>query len=125
MGEQGTQGPVGPRGPQGQVGNQGPVGEQGPPGADGVTGYEVVLELSAINTSPAKTIVAFCPPGKQVLGGGINGVPGNGHISVSAPNHGGVEINGVLQCDRYEGRAIVETGESWRLQVMAICANVG
>ena len=125
VGEQGPQGPVGPPGPQGPVGNQGPVGEQGPPGADGVTGYEVVLELSEINTSPTKAIVAFCPPGKQVLGGGINGIPGSGRIFVSAPNHGGVEIDGVLQWDRYEGRVVVETGESWRLQVVAVCANVG
>jgi hypothetical protein len=56
----------GPRGPQGEPG---PKGEQGPPG---LSGYEVVGTATA-NVDPLDyaQITAYCPTGKNVLGGGF------------------------------------------------------
>lgn len=101
----------------------GPVGPPGPPGPSGVSGYEVVLAVSLNDAEPFKRVHAFCPPGKKVVGGGVNGVPVNegGRLINSSPNHQGEVVNGDLRWNNWEGAAHVTTGEFWRLQVMAIC----
>jgi hypothetical protein len=57
------------QGPPGQRGEQGDQGEQGPPG---LSGYEVVYTATA-NVDPLDyaQITAYCPTGKNVLGGGF------------------------------------------------------
>ena len=73
-GPQGPQGPAGPQGPEGPVGPQGPEGPAGADGVDGVSGYEVVSKvlLGPLAAGEATgDIVANCPAGKKVLGGGV------------------------------------------------------
>jgi hypothetical protein len=71
----------GPRGPQGEPGLE---GEQGPPG---LSGYEMV-DTATANVDPLDyaQITAYCPTGKNVLGGGffIN-VLGTLEVVESAP----------------------------------------
>jgi hypothetical protein len=55
------------QGPQGPAGSQGPAGPQGPAG---VSGLERVAVMSAINSDNFKEVVADCPAGKTVTGGG-------------------------------------------------------
>jgi len=60
----------------GQSGPPGIPGTDGAPGVDGldgVSGYEVVTETLPIPPQPLQgtgTLAAFCPAGKQVIGGG-------------------------------------------------------
>jgi hypothetical protein len=60
---------VGPPGPQGPVGPQGSPGPQGP---SGISGYEVVVHGSGFQTQPAVRVIAECPAGKKLVGGGVS-----------------------------------------------------
>ena len=94
QGEQGPQGPVGavgpkgplgpigpagaagPQGPQGPAGLQGPTGPQGPVGPGGFSAVEMVhndVWYDVLDTQ--KTVVAQCPAGKKILGGGFSFAP--------------------------------------------------
>lgn len=94
QGEQGPVGPVGPQGPQGDQGEQGPAGTQGPAGqtgpqgpagppgeAGGMSGYEVVSNTESFQAlggsfsslDDEHWMVAECPAGKVVAGGGAAG----------------------------------------------------
>lgn len=70
QGDPGPQGAPGPVGPQGETGPQGPAGPAGPPGPAGVSGLERLAVQSAINSDNIKEVVADCPSGKEVTGGG-------------------------------------------------------
>jgi hypothetical protein len=72
QGEQGAAGPVGAAGADGAVGAQGEPGEPGPVGPPGVglSGLEQVRAASPMDSESLKTVVADCPAGKVVLGGG-------------------------------------------------------
>src|SRR5207253_647197 len=60
-------GPAGPAGPQGPAGPAGPAG--------GVSNYVVATTNSGfIAAGSGQSVVANCPPGKHVLGGGWSGV---------------------------------------------------
>ena len=61
---------AGQQGPAGPVGPQGPAGPAGPQGANGVSGHEIVFATSALDNDEEKNIVATCPAGKKVVGGG-------------------------------------------------------
>lgn len=75
-GPQGTQGPQGVAGTQGASGPEGPPGPQGQPGVPGpsgpagVSGYEIVNTMGTLPTNGSVSVVATCPSGKRVLGGG-------------------------------------------------------
>ncbi len=75
-GPPGTAGPQGPPGPQGLAGPQGipgppgPQGASGPSGPAGMSGYEIVNILGTLPTNGTTSVVATCPSGKRVLGGG-------------------------------------------------------
>lgn len=71
-GSEGPQGATGAQGPQGATGAQGPQGVAGPQGSAGISGYQVITATSATNTTTSKTVVANCPTGEEVLGGGIS-----------------------------------------------------
>ena len=75
------------------------------------------------SSAPVQNAVAYCPPGKVVLGGGVTGVPGSVGITESAPD-GFADGSGGLFFNPFEGRASVETGESSAIQVVAICADL-
>ncbi|MEW6473765.1 MAG: hypothetical protein AB1679_16050, partial [Actinomycetota bacterium] len=73
-GPQGETGPIGPPGPQGETGPVGPAGPAGLPGAPGVSGWEIVHSgpVTVPLNGSTKSIVARCPAGKKVFGGGYN-----------------------------------------------------
>jgi hypothetical protein len=94
-GAQGPQGPAGPQGPQGLQGPQGFIGPQGLPGVNGVSGWERVIGDSgtfAMANNLGTFVVATCPAGKKVLGGGHELLGGGIQVTVtmSAPYENGV-----------------------------------
>lgn len=82
-GAQGDQGPAGPQGPKGDAGTDGakgaqgdtgPAGPKGAAGADGVSGMARVTKAgTSAGTAASYTLVAACPTGKQIVGGGAMG----------------------------------------------------
>lgn len=103
----GPQGPVGPAGPQGPVGPVGPQGPQGPQGAPGsagpagasgpqgptgsafISGYEVVtVEVQNDFGNMGEIVVAHCPAGKKVIGGGYKLDPMVGRVQRNNPDDG-------------------------------------
>ncbi len=92
-GPQGPEGPVGPPGPAGpegaagSVGAQGPAGSQGPVGAGGFSDVEkVTVSVENAWAATTETVVAQCPAGKKVLGGGAMFYPLVGRIAESRPS---------------------------------------
>lgn len=79
-GADGAAGPAGPIGPIGPIGLTGPAGPIGPAGPAGVSGYQLVTKTVSALLGPGGAIAdtVFCPPPKQVLGGGYS-------VSSSAP----------------------------------------
>jgi len=69
-GPQGVAGLQGLQGPQGAPGLQGPQGSPGPSGPAGVSGYEIINTMGTLPTNGTILVVATCPSGKRVLGGG-------------------------------------------------------
>lgn len=93
IGPTGAQGPQGVAGPQGADGVQGPMGFQGPAGPQGlpgVRGYEVVFSPTVpvpitVGGGATLTVLAVCPAGKIVIGGGHEfSTVANGQIMVSS-----------------------------------------
>lgn len=89
-GPPGPVGPAGPAGPQGAVGPagpQGPTGAQGPAGPSGFSGVERVLtQVQNAYLATSETVVASCPAGKKVLGGGAAFDPIIGRLAQSRPS---------------------------------------
>jgi hypothetical protein len=112
-GERGAQGPAGPQG------GAGPKGDTGAPGAPGVSGYEIATASASLAAGNTKTVVATCPTGKTVLGGGYSGV---GNLLDTSESHpaGPVPVvnQWVVTAKNVEISSTV-------LLVYAICAQVG
>ena len=94
-GPAGPVGPVGPQGPQGPVGLAGPAGPagpaggQGPTGPAGISGYEVVIaEVEHAFITFDEIVVAHCPAGKKVIGGGYKLDPMVGRVQRNNPDAG-------------------------------------
>ena len=106
--------PAGPQGPPG------PRGVPGPKGSPGISGLQRVDSSTSSSSSNSKAVVATCPSGKRVVGGGAQ-VTGSGANKVSI-NQSFPDSNG----DRRNGNAVevVATGASWQLQAYALCATV-
>ena len=101
QGAQGPQGPVGPVGVAGPQGSQGPLGAagpagtagpsgaQGPTGPAGISGYEVVtVQVNHPFESFDDIVVAHCPAGKKVIGGGYKLDPMVGRVQRNNPDDG-------------------------------------
>lgn len=56
-----------PAGPKGDTGAQGPKGDPG-----GFSGYEIVTNVDTLLPNSGLHVVATCPAGKKVLGGGYS-----------------------------------------------------
>ncbi|WIT11735.1 DNRLRE domain-containing protein [Paucibacter sediminis] len=67
----GATGAKGATGATGAIGATGPAGIQGPQGQAGVSGHQRVSATTSIPASFLATLVASCPSGKKVLGGGV------------------------------------------------------
>ena len=120
IGPQGPVGPAGPIGPAGSQGPQGPVGPagaQGPAGPAGAAGYEVVSVMVEHNFFVTDEIViAQCPAGKKVLGGGHIMNPAVGKVGHSRPHNNNTAW--YVYVDNLGGNTPFVS--AW-----AICANVG
>ncbi|MGA7672918.1 MAG: hypothetical protein WBW04_21050 [Nitrolancea sp.] len=124
QGEQGLPGPEGPVGATGQQGPAGPagaIGPQGPAGSAGLSGYQIVSAGTPHSSSPQQYLIAYCPAGKKVLGGGGAAfIDGSGEVSfsVSAPTNDGTGWDVVANL--LPGGI---PGTTWHLYVFAICAD--
>jgi hypothetical protein len=106
-----------PAGPTGPAGSQGPKGDTGAAGAPGVSGYEIAFANASLAAGETKELVATCPTGKTVLGGGYSA----GHLLETSESHPAGPIPGTNQWDVTAKNT--ELG-STTLLVYAICANV-
>jgi hypothetical protein len=107
-------------GPAGPPGPPGPRGVPGPKGAPGVSGLERVDASTSSSSANSKSVVATCPSGKKVIGGGAQAT-GSGANKVSInqnfPDSAGNKWNA-------QAVEVVSTGQSWQLQAYGLCANV-
>jgi hypothetical protein len=132
-GPAGPQGAVGPQGPAGADGASGPQGEVGPAGPQGnvgpagISGYEIVSDASAFDSTSYKAFSVSCPAGKKAIGGGAYPFPSLADpnrntapvvIRSSAPSDGGGEG---WYAEAFE---IGTYNYQWDVTVYAICANV-
>ena len=101
QGPQGSQGPIGPVGVAGAQGSQGPLGAAGPAGTAGssgaqgstgpagIAGYEVVtVSVEHPFERFDEMVVAHCPAGKKVIGGGYKVDPMKGRVRHNNPDDG-------------------------------------
>lgn len=120
-GATGGQGPAGPAGPAGAAG---PAGQAGPAGPAGVSGRVVIREASPTDTN-GKDVFAWCPLGKQVLGGGYTLAKGPEIISV--PTSEPIITGGIYDRDGWHATAGITNVNSgtgnFALSVWAICAS--
>jgi hypothetical protein len=93
----------------------GPTGPQGPPGISGREQITVETPL----TSVAKNVVATCPTGKKILGGGAE-IGGNGRNRVTVTENKPAGDN-AWEVEAFEA---VSTPATWKVVVHAICATV-
>jgi hypothetical protein len=127
QGAQGDPGPQGAQGPQGDKGDKGDTGAQGAQGAAGISGYEVVSDVSAFDSTPYKRWSVLCPAGKKAIGGGAEVFPSLADpnrdtapvvLRASTPSSGGGE--GWYA----SGAETAAYTYDWDLTVYVICANV-
>ena len=117
QGPAGPAGPVGPAGPQGPQGPVGPAGAQGPAGPAGASGYEVVSVMEENGFFETdETVIAQCPAGKKVLGGGHIMNPAVGRVGHSRPHNNNTAW--YVYVDNLGGNTPFVS--AW-----AICADVG
>lgn len=110
--------PAGPRGPAGSpgpTGPPGPVGPQGPPGP-GLSGYQVVTNTTATDSSTPKSVTATCPSGKVAISGGAR-------LNTGAPVAVQADYPGSSTAWVAVAREMSATGSSWALSAYAVCIN--
>jgi hypothetical protein len=111
-------GPQGAAGPQGPTGPQGPKGDTGAAGAPGVSGYFIQSASASLAAGEEKKVVATCPTGKTVLGGGYSGV---GNLLETSESHPAGPIPLVNQWVVVAKNVEIS---NTILLVYAICANI-
>jgi hypothetical protein len=111
-----------------QTGPQGPPGQNGTNGANGVSGWQIVS--FDFNLPPegdgfvgtAQFVVAACPTGKKVLGGGVTTDDWvNSIVRFSGPNAAGTQWRAITQ--RTNDGDSPNSGNIGA-HIYAICANV-
>ena len=92
--------------------------QQGPTGPNGVSGWEIVTATTSFDNDRSKSVTAYCPEGKVVVGGGgFTGSSEGTYITNSfAQNSSDGQPGGgwALYAERNDGAA-------WRLVGQAIC----
>lgn len=96
----------------------GPKGDKGDPGPPGVSAKQIVTNASASDSSSPKSLVATCPAGTEVLGGGARIDSPSGGPAVSSTRTQG---SNAWFAQAYE---VVSTQAAWRLTAFAVCARV-
>jgi hypothetical protein len=126
QGLKGDKGDTGETGPQGPQGESGPQGERGPQGEQGLPGRTVpdtdsfhiprfVFAEKEIGGNSEGEVIADCPPGETVMGGGFTNM-GDLNILASEPTTGG----GGWRVYAKNHRILPGT---WSFGAWAICAN--
>src|SRR5690348_17327178 len=99
----------------------------GRPAAAAVTAVEGQTVISAVDSNPVKTVVASCPAGKRILGGGgaLGGAAFTGldHIVITEMRPITSTTGDAYQVSASEDQ-IGETG-NWTLAATARCGNPG
>src|SRR6185369_526067 len=126
VGPVGPVGPLGPIGPQGLQGEQGPQGLPGQPGLPGtqgpagISGLETVRAFDGNRFTARLDVIAECPSGKKVLGGGYSTSGNNLIIEIVA--------NAPLGDSQWSVTAVTSDYPNprtdWSVYSFAICANV-
>jgi hypothetical protein len=92
---------------------------QGSASASTVPSAQVTSALTAFDSTPAKTVVAQCPAGKRVIGGGgrVNGAQ---HVVITRQEPVHATAGDSFAVDAREDE--VGFGGSWAVQAFAICS---
>lgn len=98
-----------------QAGAEGPAGE---PGSTPGIAYQVVRETSVTNSeNPIKNVIAHCPSGFKVVGGGhLTTAAQNVPRSIATTDEAGWEVRATNMADP-------ATTEPWSVTAMAICVE--
>lgn len=124
-GPTGDSGDKGPTGDKGLVGDNGPVGDKGPqgdpgPAGGGIAGWEARLSTTISDSASSKEIIARCPAGKHVIGGGFRVGDDFTHIVVVAS----VPFSGSEGDGSYViARERTESPSDWWVGANASCAS--
>jgi hypothetical protein len=109
--------------PAGEVGPKGDKGDTGAQGPPGVSGLEIVKNVGPSQSTLFTVRSASCPSGKRLLGGGAVAFPlGGAYYDDIALVSSYPITNTTWQAVASE---VNPTTGNWRLDVYAICANVG
>ena len=85
------------------------------PGPPGVAEIEIVSEESPTDSEP-KAVVASCPEGKRLLGGGGESSLSSVPLTLTRPISGTAWITSASE--------VADTDDDWSVKSYAICANV-
>jgi hypothetical protein len=98
------------------------MGSQGPQGLPGISGYEVVLEESALTSINFQQLIVSCPAGKKALGAGW---------SVLDPTSAILDGQATASIPAYDGSSWLVNAKNnstfapgWKLRVQVVCAHV-
>jgi hypothetical protein len=97
------------------------TGSPGPRGPAGLSGVETVQASSDFASTPERTVILDCPPGKRLIGGGAGAW---GRAMIWIPRGVALAVSQPVDEDTWVAKAqeIVETDESWFLQARIVCA---
>lgn len=120
--DQARRGPRGKRGLRGPQGLPGPVGPAGPKGAEaiGLLDYEETKEDSPAESATFAAVE--CPPGLNLVGGGVNTTSTKQLVNASYPATVG---NVAPAGNRWNAEVVNPTKENLTFSVFAICAHTG
>jgi hypothetical protein len=96
-----------------------PVGPPGPQGPAGASAREDIAAETPTDSVSPKIVRANCSAGKKVVGGGIE-VGGTGRSRVTVTENLPAGDN-AWEAEAFE---VVATGQTWKLEVHAICVAV-
>ena len=96
-----------------------PAGPAGPQGPTGASAREDIAAESPTDSVSPKTVRANCSAGKKVVGGGVE-VGGTGRSRVTVTENLPAGDN-AWEAEAFE---VVATGQTWKLEVHAICVAV-
>jgi hypothetical protein len=96
-----------------------PAGPAGPQGPAGLSAREQVSAETTLTAVGPKNITVTCPAPKKVIGGGVelSGV-GRNRVSVTENKPSG---DNAWEAEAFE---VVNTNQTWKIVVHALCANV-
>jgi len=124
QGPPGATGPQGPQGPRGLIGPAGPTGPQGlqgiPGPAGGLSNVRLVLRTATVPSAvQAVRVIAECPTGQRVLGGGCDALFGQDDIPYFPP----VIVKNLPGAAHWDCLFAGGTGSNMPVATTAICAD--